>query len=401
MNVSLEQIFDTPLFQNGIVLAGREGMYRTVKRVSVFDAPFQEDVLEKGIIVPGDFFITSLLQFDTQPEQIMEVIRILVKGSCSGLCIMTLGRVRLITADIRAYCDEAMFPVVCIREDISYAEVLGTVNRYILQEQTNVLNQLKLDKILSSKTLPQERLKLLLSINPGIREYVQAVYVRDDEKKEREYGVGLYGELSSDVYISTSGYGIYILSADTKKELEHHLAVVCEHLLRNGGQPRIGIGRPYARYRAERSLLEAGDALDMAQASGRSRQVYDPLSPQQLLLPIRGSREIQEFYDEFCREIREKTTEEGMREMLATVRTYVKCNGDFRAAAKELNQHENTIRYRINRLRSYLDVEEQPLLFHEIISLAVRIEGMLGGPGTDSPAAGQSETAYIRNKEKI
>lgn len=44
---------------------------------------------------------------------------------------------------------------------------------------------------------------------------------------------------------------------------------------------------------------------------------------------------------------------------------------------QKLKQHENTIRYRINRLRNYLDVEEQPLLFHEIISLAVRIESML------------------------
>lgn len=391
MNVSLEQIFNGPLFKNGVILAGREGMYRTVKRVSVFDAPFQKDVLEKGIIAPGDFFITSLLQFDTHPEEVMEVIKILAQGSCSGLCIMTLGRVGLITEDIRAYCDQVRFPVVCITEDISYAEVLGTVNRYILQEQTNVLNQLKLDKILSSKILPQERLKLLLSINPGIKERVQALYVRDDEKKEREYGGELYREFSSDVYISTSACGIYILSADTQKELEHHLAVVCEHLLRNGEQPRIGIGRPYARYQAERSLLEARDALDMAQANGRTSQVYDPLSPQQLLLPIRGSREIQEFYDEFCREIREKTSEEGMWEMLATVRTYVRCNGDFKAAAKKLNQHENTIRYRINRLRSYLDVEEQPLLFHEIISLAVRIESMLGRPGADKKNIDGSE----------
>ena len=49
----------------------------------------------------------------------------------------------------------------------------------------------------------------------------------------------------------------------------------------------------------------------------------------------------------------------------------------FKKTAKKLKQHENTIRYRINRLRNYLDVEEQPLLFHEIISLSVRIESML------------------------
>lgn len=86
---------------------------------------------------------------------------------------------------------------------------------------------------------------------------------------------------------------------------------------------------------------------------------------------------MQEFYDEFCREIAAKTTEEGMKDMLLTTRAYVQCNGDFRETARKLKQHENTIRYRINRLRNYLDVEEQPLLFHEIISLAVRIESML------------------------
>lgn len=51
------------IFENAKILSGREGLDRIVKRASVFDAPFQEDVLEKDVLVPGDFFITSLLQF--------------------------------------------------------------------------------------------------------------------------------------------------------------------------------------------------------------------------------------------------------------------------------------------------------------------------------------------------
>ena len=74
--------------------------------------------------------------------------------------------------------------MICMREDISYAEVLGVINQCILEEQTNVLNQLKLDKILASRTLPQERMKILFSINPGIREYVQAVYIRDERQEK-------------------------------------------------------------------------------------------------------------------------------------------------------------------------------------------------------------------------
>lgn len=33
--------------------------------------PFKEDVLEKDILAPGDFFITSLLQFQPGSEELM------------------------------------------------------------------------------------------------------------------------------------------------------------------------------------------------------------------------------------------------------------------------------------------------------------------------------------------
>ena len=57
MNISLLQVLNAPLFENVKILSGRAGLGRIVKRASVFDAPFKEDVLEKDILAPGDFFI--------------------------------------------------------------------------------------------------------------------------------------------------------------------------------------------------------------------------------------------------------------------------------------------------------------------------------------------------------
>lgn len=76
------------IFENMKILSGREGLDRIVKRASVFDAPFQEDVLEKDVLVLGDFFITFLLQFHPGSEEQMQVLQLLVKGNCSGLCVM-------------------------------------------------------------------------------------------------------------------------------------------------------------------------------------------------------------------------------------------------------------------------------------------------------------------------
>ena len=84
MNISLLQVLNAPLFENVKILSGRAGLGRIVKRASVFDAPFKEDVLEKDILAPGDFFITSLLQFQPKSEELMQVLALLVKGNCSG-----------------------------------------------------------------------------------------------------------------------------------------------------------------------------------------------------------------------------------------------------------------------------------------------------------------------------
>ena len=95
MNISLLQVLNAPLFENVKILSGRAGLGRIVKRASVFDAPFKEDVLEKDILAPGDFFITSLLQFQPKSEELLQVLALRVKGNCSGLCVMMEERAEL------------------------------------------------------------------------------------------------------------------------------------------------------------------------------------------------------------------------------------------------------------------------------------------------------------------
>ena len=152
MNISLLQVLNAPLFEN--VKICQDGPDLADRKAGIcFDAPFKEDVLEKDILAPGDFYHISL-QFQPKSEELMQVLALLVKGNCSGLCVMMEERAELFSKEMLAFCEEKQFPVICMREDISYAEVLGVINQCILEEQTNVLNQLKLDKILASRTLP-------------------------------------------------------------------------------------------------------------------------------------------------------------------------------------------------------------------------------------------------------
>ncbi|MDY3618305.1 PucR family transcriptional regulator [Agathobaculum sp.] len=379
MNVSLANILKNPLFENARVLAGREGCYRTVKRVSVFDSPFGEDVIGGGIIMPGDFFVTGLLQF-ADAQSVLAVMRVLVQGESSGVCLISSGRETLISEEVRRFCDQHYFPVVHIGQDISYAQIMDTVNRYIAMENLNVMNQLKLDKITDGKMTAQEKMELLLSMNPNLGEWVQAVYFQGDFASrllEFEWNARSLAS-REDVFINTPGAHVMILSAGDEKKMKIHLDVTRRLLSQYFQKPALGVGRAYPRHWVDKALQEGQNALTMALTAGAGEQEYNPLSVLQLLLPLRNSREIQDFYAGFCEKVRGGASEEGSRELLATVRLFVRHAGDFKRTAEALRQHENTVRYRLNRVKALLGLEHDPVAFYETLGLAVRIEQLLG-----------------------
>ena len=380
MNVSLANILKNPLFENAALLAGADGRFRTVARVSVFDSPFGMDVVEKGIVMPGDFFVTGLLRFDESPEQVLAVFEVLIAGQCSGVCLIREQCDSLISDAVLALCDKHHFPLVYLAEDIAYAQIMDTVNRFISLENLNLINQLRLDKICNEQTTMSERLHLLESMNQQVGELVQTVYFQGEllsKLTEYEWNTR-YLSQKQDIFIDENSVKLIILSAEDEKTLRAHLDVTKNTIAQYFAAPVLGISRPYPRHWIARSVQEARTALDMALASGRQEQTYDPLSITQLLLPLRCSREAQDFYAAFISALRSGASADGSHDLWRTVQVFVRCAGDYRKAAQTLNQHENTIRYRINRVKSLLDMEHDPVIFYETISVAVHIQGILG-----------------------
>ena len=67
-----------------------------------------------------------------------------------------------------------------------------------------------------------------------------------------------------------------------------------------------------------------------------------------------------------------------MKEMILTVENYVANSGNFKTTAEMMSQHENTIRYRINRVKSALNMEEDTVKFNETIAIASKLRVLLG-----------------------
>ncbi|KMT20947.1 helix-turn-helix domain-containing protein [Clostridium cylindrosporum] len=68
---------------------------------------------------------------------------------------------------------------------------------------------------------------------------------------------------------------------------------------------------------------------------------------------------------------------ENHSELYHTLESYIFYDGNYKKVAEDLFQHENTIRYRIKKIKSILHMEDSNIKFIESTSIALRVLGLL------------------------
>lgn len=105
-------------------------------------------------------------------------------------------------------------------------------------------------------------------------------------------------------------------------------------------------------------------------------QAYDTLkkTAPELLMAFNDMDRLHDYYNEFIRKITAKTTMTDAEELIHTLEAFTEKCGDYHESAKALHLHVNTVRYRINKIRKYLGLENDVIVFHEKISIMMRIK---------------------------
>ena len=238
MYVSLREILENPVFGEAEVLCGAGGLDRAVSRVSVFDCTYEESVTDPNILSDGDLYITCLEQFNDSVRQTpQEFFRLLIEQKSAGLFVVGDHGLGNLTEDIAVLCDEKNFPVVHVPIEMPYALIMDTVNQYILFDNTNALNALKLGRIRYAREQTAEDLertnRILNSIKPGIGRFLAVCYVSGEFDSELSR-LQLYKHFlkePGDFFVLNQTQKIFLFSGETKEELQRHRRIMMERIL--------------------------------------------------------------------------------------------------------------------------------------------------------------------------
>ena len=99
---------------------------------------------------------------------------------------------------------------------------------------------------------------------------------------------------------------------------------------------------------------------------------YNDVGIYKLIIPYADTEIYREYMSEIIEPIKNYDKKHGT-ELLSTAKIFVENEGHIVETARALHQHNNTIRYRIARIKEILGMENFEGQFYEHLSLAFRI----------------------------
>ncbi len=375
MEIKLTDILTYSGLKSARALAGINGLNRFVKKISVYDRDFVDDLAyEQGIL-----YISSLPHLRNNPENSFLWFKQVYESGASGLILIDEAQ-QVIKHDIIDFCNEKGFPVIVLDNDVTYAEIIEHISVLLYFNNIYAKNEEKLKRIIYDKLSDEEFREYVHAICPDAVGYVKILAAKGyivSELYEREI-YQLIDEKAGCGFVPFEDKYITIVSGLSEHDIEKKCKAINTLLHPYFSEKKVGESELFPLREIDKAIKNAILTLHIAELKDTDYEIYDAFSLYSILLSAKNSGTLEKFYDKFVHLI-DKNDASGKMEYFSCIKAYVECNGDYGRAACILHQSEGTLRYRINRIKTILGFEENTVDFNVIAAIFVAIERILNG----------------------
>lgn len=131
---SLETLLALEPLNKGVVVAGRSGLGREVRTVTVGEVPDQAVFLEGGELV-----LTSFFAFKDSPERVIDHIVDLHEGAAAAIAFKPGRFIADLPDRAVSVADRLGFPIVSLPADVTWPSVIAPVLRRLLADRNRLL----------------------------------------------------------------------------------------------------------------------------------------------------------------------------------------------------------------------------------------------------------------------
>jgi hypothetical protein len=378
MSITVLDAMKLNSLKNFRLVAGQWGLNRSIERVGILDYEYVKNI--KGQFVQGEFILSSFLFAKDDVSLLDMAIRSLIEDNVACLAIKNIYYDEL-PAEVIGYADKKGFPIFIFDNSVFFEDIITEITDIVRSVDKYAQMEAKVDMILhknSSKTLIRE---LAMEINGSFNEKFIVLYLKEKRYTSNKNIINILEKYKQDSHSKGDAalkYRDGILGIITSKKtdmIDWNKAVYdfISSMNINSDKFYIGIGENhFAINDLNIGIAESLNAMRICEINSQDMIFYENIGIYKILLPYMNEHWINDFCLNLILPLKYYDEKNGT-EIFHTAFSYIENDGNIKETARALFLHENTIRYRINKVKEILNMQNLDGSFYEQLSVAIKI----------------------------
>ena len=380
MALTVRDLTKLQCFNHMKLIAGEGGLDNNVKGMGILDYELMPEYIDDFLktFTPGDFVLCSFLyQYCCdKPEEILPMVRTLADYGAAGIGCKTILYPQL-PPEVITYAEKNNFPVFTFGKDIYYENIVYEISDAIQTDDRNLLTDENIGAMILG-TLSKNRIYTIAkNLRISFKRYCRSYFISGDTQEFGENIPRYCGSFYLNRNIGGKGIltpyrgGMFMIltsSKDEEKSFEIIASDILDYLNIPGSFSCCAsrVHRPFESL--DKCFRESYSAYLASLAEERNYKSFDDIGVYEILVSDRNSAQMEEYMLRYLAPIMDKP------DYMETAFTLVKCGGDIAKAAASYGCHQNTVRYKIARMRELTGTcGETEQEFYMNLSLAIRI----------------------------
>lgn len=379
MALKVKDLLELQSLQGLELVSGEKGMERLVYSAGIADYEFAPEVNyhNDNAFEKESFVISSLLFAQNDSKRILDAVQNLYNMGISAFAYKKVIYDEL-PEEVIAFSNKMNLPIFSFGPERYFENIIYEIMEAVQREDTQLLAEENIKKMIENELAKDEVTRISKSISLLFKKNAMAAYIKSFAKGSKLdmprifRNFYLNKSLKNKAMLCRYNKGLFIiLTSDYEEEEKFELILgeAMESLSIDREKVYVARGNIYRPYEElDRCLREAYQTFAASATDNKDYGQFNEIGSFKYLIPLKDSYALNEFSEGILQPILDK------EEYLNTVITLVINNGDITSTALECNCHQNTIRYRLSKVRELIGASgKTEFEFYNELSTAVRI----------------------------
>lgn len=379
MALTIKDILQLHSLKKMELISGYQGLLHYVSSAGIADYEFCSDLdyPRENAFEKGSFVLSSLLFAKENPASILPAVKQLFEAGVSALAYKTVIFQDL-PEEVIVFSNENDFPIFRFGTNVYFENIIFEITDAIRLDDTNLLTETNIKKMIHNEFSKSQVYFLSKNISLSFKEYSMGVYIKSSDDGFRlnldRYYKNFYlnRNLNDKALLCKYEDGLFAILTSHQnnvKSFQIILSDLLNFLALNANELFINCSNIHRSYEClDLCFRESFHTHIASLAENRNLSSYSAIGIYQYLIPLQNEQSMQSYMDSLI------TPLLGRPEYFDTVMQLVLHGGDALQAAGRFDCHQNTIRYRMNKIKALLGLEsETEQDFYAILASAMRL----------------------------